>query len=136
MKAQLGRRIIGQANVFIISCTHSISSTTPDQESTAIFPIQLIRVQSMPYRTWPVPRARSHHLDGKENLKTKLGSTAEIECSKESIKCRARSERRLSDLQSGHSGPAVFKFFFHRNVTIAEVERLSPCERHRKKTDI
>ena len=31
----------GQANVFIISCTHSISSTTPDQESTAIFPIQL-----------------------------------------------------------------------------------------------
>ena len=48
----------GQANVFIISCTHSISSTTPDQESTAIFPIQLIRVQSMPYRTWPVPSAR------------------------------------------------------------------------------
>ena len=45
-------------------------------------------------------------------------------------------ERRLSDLQSGHSGPAVLKFFFHRNVTIAEVERLSPCERHRKKTDI
>ena len=49
----------GQANVFIISCTHLISSTTPDQENTAIFPIQRIRVQSMPYRTWPVPRARS-----------------------------------------------------------------------------
>ena len=49
----------GQANVFIISCTHSISSTSPDQESTSIFPIQLIKVQSMPYRTWPVPRARS-----------------------------------------------------------------------------
>ena len=48
----------GQANVFIIGRTHSISSPTPDQENTAIFPIQLKRVQSMPYRTWPVPKAR------------------------------------------------------------------------------
>ena len=57
-EGSLGTDHWGQANVFIISCTHSISSTTPDQESTAIFPIQLIRVQSIPYRTWPVPKAR------------------------------------------------------------------------------
>ena len=43
----------------MIKCTHSISSTTPDQENTAIFRIQQIRVQGKPYRTWPVPRALS-----------------------------------------------------------------------------
>ena len=34
-----------------------INRDLPDQENTAIFRIQKIRVQGKPYRTWPVPRA-------------------------------------------------------------------------------
>ena len=37
----------GQADVFIVP---------PDQENTLIFRINQIRMQSKPYRTWPVPR--------------------------------------------------------------------------------
>ena len=40
-----------------LNCT-GINRDLPDQENTAIFRIQQVRVQSKPYRTWPVPRAR------------------------------------------------------------------------------
>ena len=45
-----------------------ISSTTPEQENTAIFRVQLIRVQGKPYRTWPESPASTFSYDDGNTL--------------------------------------------------------------------
>ena len=116
----------GQANVFIISCTHSISSTTPDQESTAIFPIQLIRVQSMPYRTWPVPRARSP--SSRRPSMDRRGLTAYTDFLKHDAQ-NINAAIRYNSLEHPSRVPPRWSPEYLPNVDIAagKKARFSPC---------